>query len=96
MFTRFLLIASILVLAGCGTLSRQDVQIQPKEVVRIGVPLELTEPCRPSPPISPENYMRLLPHEREQHLTDYVISLFGTISECNSRLNQIRKLAPSR
>lgn len=89
----FVTILFSLVLVGCGSTPKYDkLEFTDTKVVTQRVPEELTEPCVPKKPPVKEEYLKLKPHERESAMTDYSVSLLGTIKECNGRMEKIRKL----
>ena len=83
-------------LSGCGTTKPDtNLKIESVRVEKVTVPVDLTEPCLAEKPIQKQDYLKLKPHEREEELTRYTISLFGTIKECNVKLSKIRKFNES-
>lgn len=83
----------LLTLTGCGTTKPDtELKIESVRVEKVTVPQELTEPCLPEKPITKEDYLKLKPHEREEELTRYTVSLLGTVKVCNVKLSKIRKL----
>lgn len=89
----FLTILFSFILVGCGSTPKYNkLDFQETKTVIQRVPEELTEPCTPKKPPVKEEYLKLKPHEREAAMTDYSISLLGTIKECNGRMQKIRNL----
>ncbi len=89
----FVTILFSLVLVGCGSTPKYDkLEFTDTKIVTQRVPAELTEPCTPKKPPVKEEYLKLKPHEREAAMTDYSISLLGTIKECDNRMTKIRNL----
>ena len=89
----FLTILFSFILVGCGSTPKYNkLDFQETKTVIQRVPEELTEPCTPKKPPVKEEYLKLKPHEREAAMTDYSVSLLGTIKECNGRMEKIRKL----
>lgn len=92
MFTKILsLFLLVFALVGCGT-TKPPEQIVKVETVYVTVPKHLTKPCLPEPPESEQSYLQKKPHERENFLTQYILSLLTTIKDCNSKLDKIDKL----
>ncbi len=60
---------------------------------RVKIPQALTQPCQPEQPASQATFLQLKPHEREEELTRYSVSLLGTIKECNVKLKKIEKIS---
>lgn len=90
----FLTILFSFILVGCGSTPKYNkLDIQDSTVITQRVPEELTEPCIPKKPPIKEEYLKLKPHEREAAMSNYSISLLGTIKECNDRMQKIRNLS---
>jgi len=93
MIRLFLLSILTFFLTACATGPRYDqIDVKEKELVYVTVPKHLVEPCVADKPTSKEDYLKLKPHEREQYLADYTVTLLTTIKECNIKLSKIRKL----
>lgn len=86
-----ILLPILLVLQACGTTSTV-VKVDSAKTVYTGIPARLLEPCLPKSPISKISYMAMLPHEREQYMADYSITLLGVVKLCNNQLEGIRKI----
>lgn len=54
------------------------------------IPETLLEPCEANTPPSKASYMTATPREREGMLTNYSITLLGTIKTCNNQIDSIR------
>ena len=83
----------LLGLGGCGTKPYKEVKIEQTKVEKVTVPKEMTELCQAEAPVTKERYLALKPHEREEELTRYSVSLLGTIKQCNLKLEKIRKFS---
>jgi len=93
MFKLFTAAILAIALTGCGiTQNRDTLEVAQVRVERVTIPEELLAPCTPNRPMPREQFLAFKPHEREHHLTDYIIGLLGTVRECNSRIEQIRIL----
>lgn len=95
-FLRLTLVTLIAVfLTACGTnpSNPQAVKIMETRVERVKIPQALTQPCQPEQPASQATFLQLKPHEREEELTRYSVSLLGTIKECNVKLKKIEKIS---
>ena len=79
-------------LSACGTMSRNNMNVQDTKTVYITVPEHLTENCKVKKPMSNEEYIVLKPNEKEQYLTDYIIVLITAVKECNIKLGKIKQL----
>lgn len=83
------LLPLLLCLAACGT---QPLTVTNTEVRYEKIPKDLTTPCKPEKPKAKADYLALKPHEREAYLSDYAVSLLGTVKDCNIKLDKIDKL----
>ena len=83
----------LLGLGGCGTQPYKEIKIEQTKVEKVVVPKEMTERCEAEAPITKERYLALKPHEREEELTRYSVSLLGTVKQCNLKLDKIRKFS---
>ena len=91
MFKVILSIFLTFILTGCVT-TGQQLEVRETEVRYEKIPSYLTEPCQPEKLKKREEYLALKPHEKESYLTEYSISLLGTVKDCNIKLNKIDKL----
>lgn len=87
----FTLLISFL-LVGCSTTKYNEIKVQDTKVVHQVIPDELLGPCPATVPMTKKEYMELKPHEREEYLTNYTISLYGDIKKCNIKIAKIKKL----
>lgn len=90
-FRTLLLLTLSLLLTACAVTTPPTV-VRDKELVYVTIPEHLTRECTPERPTSKQLYMQLKPHEREEVLADYAISLLGTIKDCNNKLAKIQEL----
>ena len=90
----FLAVILAISLSGCITFGSKYNQLDVKEVQvkEQHVPEEMLTPCIPNKPPAKEEYLALKPHERESALTEYTVSLLGTVKECNGKLQKIKDL----
>lgn len=80
-------------LTGCAVQPKYDkLDVHKTEYRTYTVPDTLLEPCIPEKPMVSDEYLKLLPNEREDVLTRYSVSLLITISKCNVNLKEIKKL----
>lgn len=79
-------------LIGCSTTKYNEIKVQDTKIVYQSIPEELLSPCQATTPISKHDYMLFKPHEREEYLTNYTISLYGDIKKCNVKLSKIKEL----
>lgn len=78
-------------LVGCSTTKYNEIKVQETKLVYQSIPEELLSPCQATTPISKHDYMLFKPHEREEYLTNYTISLYGDIRKCNVKLAKIKE-----
>jgi ABC-type uncharacterized transport system auxiliary subunit len=93
----FLTAIFTLLVTGCAVTPKYNkLDVKETKVVYSHIPADLLKPCPATRPMSKEEYMTLRPHEREQYLTDYTISLFGNIKDCNTQILKIKEIDESR
>ncbi len=90
--TLFLVSLIVLTLLGCAGPSYKTIEVSDLEIKYVKVPIELIEPCVPQEPLPKATYMDLTVYRREQYLTEYTVSLLGTVRDCNLKLKKISEL----
>jgi len=91
---KFLLLFSFsLFLSGCTSGPKlNSIDVVKTEIVYVTIPDNILAECIPEKPIELESYLQLTLPKRESYLTDYSISLLGTLKTCNLQLEQARSL----
>lgn len=82
-----------IILTGCASGPKYNkLEVAKTDVIYVTIPEELLTPCKPEKPLDVKSYLELKIWEREQHLTEYSVSLLKTIKECNLKINKIKEL----
>lgn len=90
-----LLCLIILSLSGCGLFSRKEpekVYITKTEYIEVNIPKSLRGDCKVTPPLKPDSYLELSQIDREEYLSDYIITIFGEFRVCNTTRKEIIEL----
>lgn len=85
----------ILSLSGCGLFSKKEpekVYVTKTEYVKINIPKDFRNNCKVTPPLKPEAYIELSQIEREEYLTDYIVTIFGEFKICNTTRKKVIEL----
>ena len=75
-------------LVGCPYI-KEDLPPDSKMII----PAELLKECKPKQaPMSIEAYMQIDPISRENYLTDYILSLLTSLSNCDAQIFDIKRI----
>lgn len=85
----------ILSFSGCGLFGKKEpekVYVTKTEYVKINIPKDFRNNCKVTPPLKPEAYIELSQIEREEYLTDYIVTIFGEFKICNTTRKKVIEL----
>lgn len=84
-------------LSGCAFGPKYNtLDVKETKVEKIKIDSELTTPCIPNRPMVKEEYLKLLPFDKETYLTNYSIELLGTVKDCNIKLKKIKDFSDAQ
>lgn len=81
---------SVIAMTACSSLKPIEVNQVTLKINK--VPAQLTDPCIVQTPVEKKQFLAMKQYEREQILSDYIVSLYGTVATCNDKLKKIRQL----
>lgn len=83
----------IMVLSACASKPeiKREVIIE-YTYVKYDIPSKFTTACKPSKPISVEQYSQLDTSGRESYLQSYIVELLGEVKRCDNKVQGINKL----
>jgi hypothetical protein len=89
---KLILFTLLLFSAACSTIPQKEIITQTK-VEKLTLDDALFTPCVPDKPMDQQSYLALSIPEREQYLTQYILSLYQVIKICNNQLEAIHTLS---
>jgi len=92
MITKITIIIFTLLITGCSSIQPSLLPTSPSKIVYVKIPDYLLEKCAVDKPIDQDTYMKLTLSQRESILTEYIITLYSTISKCNKQIEKIRNI----
>lgn len=82
---KLFLLSTVLIISGCGTVSRERVVIK-TEIKTVTIPATLLTACTVSAPPAKQDYVKLSYPEKEKALSDYILTLLTDLRLCNVKI----------